>query len=292
MSALVLVTGAGGLLGGVLAKALGGEGREILATVRRPGVEVPGLECLPCELSDPEAVQQLFTGRSIGAVVHVAGRIRGEPGATGTFVRDNVVATTNLLDASRAAGVERFVFCSTISVYSGEGPFAESSPTAVSDPYGWTKRKAEELCLQSAAGGPSIVVLRFAGLHGHPRRDGVIHAFFASASRGEPLRIDEPDTEITPTFLDDVVGVMRRILERPVPQSASIFNVAIAEAVTLRQLAEAIHAQVGGGKIELVASAKRRNRALETNRLRTDLGYQPLPLSDHLARFSKKTVGK
>lgn len=276
----VLVTGASGVLGGVVAHRLAERGFAVSATGRRPAA--PFRAYHPCELADAAEVPKLFSS-GVDAVIHAAARIRGDD--ANAYVRDNVHATRNVAAAARASGVRLFVMISTISVYSGDGPFTEDSPAEAVDPYGRTKRAAEKACIEAL---PTAIVLRLAGLHGAPRRDGVLYEMFAQARRGQPIDVAEPDTRATLTFIDDVVTALGRLLEGSAP--SRVYNLATFEAPTYRELAERIRG-VAGGESTIVSrhDARRRNRVLDTSRIRGELGFAPLPLERHLARFAGTT---
>lgn len=277
----VLVTGAGGLLGGAMARRLAEKGCAVSATGRRP-TAMPFPAYQPCELSDAAETAKLFTGE-VDAVVHAAARIRGND--ADAFERDNVCATRNLAAAARASGVRRFILISTISVYSGDGPFTEDSPAEAADLYGRSKAVAEKACLEAL---PTATVLRLAGLHGAPRRDGVVYEMFAQARRGRPIEVAEPDTRATLTFIDDVVSAANRLLAGPAP--SRIYNLATSEAPTYRELAEHIRGLAGGASAIVSApDPRRRNRVLDTARIRGEIGFAPLPLERHLARFAEAT---
>jgi nucleoside-diphosphate-sugar epimerase len=277
----VLVTGAGGLLGGAMAQRLAEQGFAVSATGRRPAA-TPLHPYHLCELADPAEVENLFSGK-VEAVIHAAARIRGDD--ADAFERDNVCATRNLAAAARASGVRLFVLISTISVYSGDGPFTEDSPAEAADLYGRTKRAAEKACLEALS---TAVVLRLAGLHGAPRRGGVVCEMFAQARRGRPIEVAEPDTRATLTFIDDVVSAVSRLLAGRA--TSRIYNLATSEAPTYRELAEHISVLAGGASaIISPPNPRRRNRVLDTSRIRAELGFAPLPLERHLARFAEAT---
>jgi dTDP-glucose 4,6-dehydratase len=66
----------------------------------------------------------------------------------GPFIRTNVVGTQVLMDASRAAGVKRFVQVSTDEVYGSLGPtgfFTETTPLSPNSPYSASKAAADLL---------------------------------------------------------------------------------------------------------------------------------------------------
>lgn len=281
----VLVTGARGLLGGALVQRLARDGMRVLATGRQSvaGVEA-GYAYRPCELADAGAVGTLFDGR-IDAVIHAAGRIRSDGAGVAAFVRDNVLATANLVDAAQRAQVRVFVHFSTISVYSGNGPFLETSPADSGDVYGWSKRAAEELCLFNL--GDAAIVLRLGGLHGTPRQTGVVRAFFDRALRGCPIEVEEPATQLTPTFIDDVAAAVQLLLQAPPPPSR-IYNLATAEAPSYRELAQRVCKIVNStSSIVSPAAPGKRNRVLDTARIRAEIGFDPMPLDVHLMRFAR-----
>ncbi len=280
MSGGILVTGARGLIGGVLARALKQADHDVVATGRQAGSDEG---YVGADLADAGAVGALFDRGPYTAVVHAAARLRGDD--TQAYVRDNVVATRNLLNAARAAGTEQFIFCSTISVYSGDGPFTEESDTGATEIYGRTKREAEQLCLESDRSAATI--LRLGGVHGHPRRDGVVRIMLELAIRGEPVVVREADTSVTLTFIDDVVAAVLRLLTAPAAAGGRVYNLACGEAPTYQELAEQIVALTGSSSpIAVEPAARKRNRVLDTTLIRRDLGFAPAPLSHHLRKFA------
>src|SRR4030088_866220 len=111
--AKVLVTGSGGHLGEALARVL-----------RAGGHQVPGLDIVPSpytdivgSVSDRAMVRECLSGT--GAVLHAATLHKPHVGSHGkqAFVDTNVTGTLTLLEEAVAAGVSRFVFTSTTSVF-------------------------------------------------------------------------------------------------------------------------------------------------------------------------------
>jgi nucleoside-diphosphate-sugar epimerase len=107
----VLVTGASGLIGGILLRSLGSK-YAFSGLNRRPVVGIPNLQA---DIADLGAIQPAFEG--IDTVVHLAGYTGS---ATDPAVTDwegnlqgHIVGTRNALEASRLAGVRRFVFTSS-----------------------------------------------------------------------------------------------------------------------------------------------------------------------------------
>jgi nucleoside-diphosphate-sugar epimerase len=151
----VLITGAGGFIGGRVAEVLHCSG---LATVRagvRRWTSAARLGRLPidivqCDVTDLGQVHAALDG--VSAVVHCAVGPRNV----------TVDGTRNMLEAALASGVKRFVHVSTIDVYGGAlGEVYEESPYAYTgNRYGDSKIDAEKMCWAFMEKGLPICILR------------------------------------------------------------------------------------------------------------------------------------
>ncbi len=118
----VLLTGAAGRVGTYLHERLGGS-FDFTGIDRLP---VDGLESTVANLTDHDAVLGAMQG--VDAVVHLA----AEPGHTpdiwwDVLLPDNIVATANVFEAARQAGVSRVVFFSSmhaVGMYERDEPWA------------------------------------------------------------------------------------------------------------------------------------------------------------------------
>lgn len=118
---LALVTGATGLVGHHIAAELLRRRRPVRCLVRdleraRPVVPA-GAELVAGDVTDEESVRRAVDGCAV--VFHAAGLPEQWLRDTGTFDRVNRGGTEVVGEAARAAGVERFVFTSTIDVFGG-----------------------------------------------------------------------------------------------------------------------------------------------------------------------------
>jgi UDP-glucose 4-epimerase len=115
----VLVTGANGFLGRYLAQALLERGHEVRALVRSlHGHVLPAdADIVVGDLRDRRNLPSIVA--NVDAVVHLAACVKGDDDSQ--FI-GTVVATENLLDATSAAGIDRFLLCSSFSVYDWRQP--------------------------------------------------------------------------------------------------------------------------------------------------------------------------
>jgi nucleoside-diphosphate-sugar epimerase len=185
----VLVTGATGFLGSHIVEACLARGDTVRALVRR-GSDRSHLSTLQVErvlgdLGSPETLRAAT--RDIDVVHHAAARVAGF-GSRSAFVDANVVGTTNLLEASRASGVSRFVFVSSPSVVMDgrdQRDVNESAPypNRYLNLYSETKAEAERRVLAASAPGFSTCALRPRAVWGPRDRTGWLPTVVAKMAR-------------------------------------------------------------------------------------------------------------
>lgn len=147
MSGRVLVTGASGFVGRHLVRALVAEGYQVRAASRGTAPPMPGVE--PVAIGDlGAAIDWRLLLDGVVHVVHGAGLAHADgdiPEAR--YLEVNTQATLDFARAAQAAGVERFVFLSSIRAQSGpvgEHTLSEADAPAPTDAYGRSKLAAEQ----------------------------------------------------------------------------------------------------------------------------------------------------
>lgn len=162
----VLVTGAGGFVGGHVARTLAAAGYLVRGLVRRlPRIdpEDPPIEWMLGDLRDPEVRARAVAG--VWGVAHCGGWVNLNCDMAGAARAVNVEATRGLLADCVSAGVERFLYTSTIQTLaagSAEEPADEESPwnlERVDSPYVESKREAERHVLDGQQGRLATLVL-------------------------------------------------------------------------------------------------------------------------------------
>ena len=128
---ITVVTGAYGLVGANLVRALVERGDQVRVADKRQTDALAGVdvEHLDIDVLEPESLEKAFAGAD--SVFHLAAviSITGDP--TGIVRRVNVEGPRNAAQAALACGVSRFVHCSSVHAFDLErcGPeLTESSP--------------------------------------------------------------------------------------------------------------------------------------------------------------------
>lgn len=159
----ILVTGAGGFVGGAVVRRAQHQGHHAIALVR-PGGSSPRLagaiadRVLKADLRDADAMSALLAVVRPDVVVHSAwSGVSGAARFDRAQFDDNVAASCGLVDAAAAAGVRKFVGIGSQGEYGPlEGEVSEESLPAPTSLYGASKlavmHLARQLCAQHGMG--------------------------------------------------------------------------------------------------------------------------------------------
>lgn len=156
----VLVTGGAGFIGSHTCLELAARGHEVVIVDNfansTPKV-VPRLEAIAnvampvhaVDVRDAEALGRVFKLERIDAVIHFAAlKAVGESWLNPIkYFDNNIGGSIAVLKAMRDAGVGKFIFSSSCTVYGSPDvmPVDESAPLQVASPYGRTKLAVEEM---------------------------------------------------------------------------------------------------------------------------------------------------
>lgn len=213
-----LVTGAAGFLGRAIVRRLQAEGVEVRAFVRagRTG-PVDGAEVCEGDLCNEASVAAAVCG--VDWVVHAAARV-ATSGTWEEFADANIRGTRRVIRAARAAGVQRIVHISSLSVYDvprddvtiTEDSAYESEANARGH-YSRSKLAADRLALWEAARGAPVVVLRPGLLYGPGRRPPLARQSFRRG--GLQFILARPQYTLPFSYVDNVADATWLALRAP-----------------------------------------------------------------------------
>ena len=296
----ILVTGAAGFIGGHCCKALLQQGWQVSGldnfdpfyarAVKEQALNDlrshPGFEFVEGDIRDGELAERLARGSEL--VLHLAARAGVRPSIEEpeAYASVNLTGTISLLEACRRAGVRRFIFGSSSSVYGDltPVPFREDAPAVDPiSPYAATKRAGELVCrVYSHLHGFRVAALRFFTVYGPRQRpDLAIHRFTRLLVAGQPIQqFGDGSTERDYTHVDDIVaGVLGAVRWTESEEAAfEIFNLGESSTVRLDRLIALISGALGvTPAIErrpMVPGDVQRTFA-DVSKARTVLGYNP-----------------
>lgn len=147
---LVALTGASGFIGSFTAAALHRAGHDVRAlirsTSRRDHIKPSIAEWTEGDAADPQAIAALVAGAEV--VIHDAVDWEALRRSPQSGFEKNVLGTLRLLESARQAGVQQFIFVSSVAVHhtilpSANGRIDEAHPTWPSGIYGAYKAAIE-----------------------------------------------------------------------------------------------------------------------------------------------------
>lgn len=213
-----LVTGATGFLGRAVVQRLQREGVIVRAFVR-PGRTCEGDGVEPCEgdLCSASAIATAVSG--VDWVVHAGARV-ATTGKWEEFAEVNIRGTRRVIGAARAAGVQRIVHISSLSVYDvprDDVTITEDSPyeseANARGHYSRSKLAADRLALWEAAHGAPVVVLRPGLLYGPGKRPPLARQSFGKA--GFKFILATRQYTLPFSYIDNVADAVLLALQAP-----------------------------------------------------------------------------
>lgn len=243
-----LVTGATGLLGGHVVDVLAKRGIAARALVR-PGEDVTrlrraGVEICWGDLTDPASLAAATCG--IERLLHCAART-GPWGPERDYYAANVRGLQALVEAALAAGVQRLVHVSSITVYGNDvrGAADESSPFREEpNPYSRTKIAGERLLAKLARErGAPVTIVRPGWIYG-PRDTASFARFAALIERGAMVMVGGGDNHVPLIHVRDAARGVVLAAEAPDADGRAYILVndePVTQRAYLWAIAEALH---------------------------------------------------
>lgn len=256
-----LVTGGGGFIGSNICRKLVSQGREVriidnFSTGRRSNLEdLDGkVDLIEGDIRDTGILREAMRG--VRYVLHL-GALPSVPRSVEDPVTSNevnVTGTLNVLVAARDAGVERFVFSSSSSVYGNTEvlPKREDMAPRPMSPYAVQKLCAEKYTvIFHKLYGLKTFALRYFNVFGpyqNPESQyaAVVPKFVTACRSGKsPIIHGDGGQTRDFTFVDDVAAANLACCSCPESGAGAAYNIARGERISVIQLYDKIAQQTG-----------------------------------------------
>lgn len=304
----VLVTGGTGFTGKALVKRLLDEGHQVVALDYKEGLRTQelqqwGAEVVIGTVIDRDVVKKCMKG--VEVVHHLAAAFREMNVPNEYYWNVNVGGTRVCLEEALAAGVKKFVYCSTCGVHGNidNPPGGEDAPIQPADYYQRTKYEAEPIVTEYNKKGMKTVILRPAAIYGpgDPERFMMI---FKRVAKGRFPMFGSGRTLYHPLYIDNLVDAFMLAMD-PEKGNGQAYLIADEEYFGIEELvkrvAKALNVDVkiphypvwpvviAGHLCEKICKPLRitppifprrvdwfrQNRAFKIDKAKRELGYQP-----------------
>lgn len=313
---IVAVTGGTGFLGSHLVAALLAQGHEVRALARDPEKARnldSRVKVFIGDICDPQVLGAMSAG--CDWVFHTVSNFRTASGPKESYRRINVEGTRNALESAAAAGVKRFIHCSTIGVHGDvrDTPATEDAAFGPGDLYQDTKLEAELLVRGAIGRWPmEIVVIRPTSMYGPG--DMRMLKMFRMLSKRTFFKVGPCRENFHAGYIDDIVDGFLQAAATP-GISGEVFFIGGADYLPLDEYIDTAARAVGAPQpflrfpYWLLHAAAwlcerifvplglepplhirrvrffRNNRAFSIDKARRILGYSPqVPLEDGMRR--------
>jgi nucleoside-diphosphate-sugar epimerase len=289
-----LVTGGAGFIGSHIVEELVGRGEKVrvldnFLTGKLENIApfLDRIELIEGDIRDPETCRRAVEGMNY--VLHQAAlpsvpRSIEDPLLTNEI---NVNGTLNMLWASVGAGIKRFVFASSSSVYGDDErlPQKEGHEGRPLSPYALSKLIGEKYGrLFYMVYGLEVIALRYFNIFG-PRQDpfsqyaAAIPLFITKIIAGErPLIFGDGEQSRDFTYVSNVVGANLRAAHAPAEAAGGVYNIACGERTTVNTLAAEINRLAGTSVVAVHADPRPgdiRHSFADISRAREVMGFDP-----------------
>jgi nucleoside-diphosphate-sugar epimerase len=283
----VLITGAG-LIGSHTAQSLAKRGDEVTLfdVLPRPDYirHVTGrdLPVIRGDIRDLAALVDAFLQVRPDCVIHLAASV-GEANITNVYAgfQVNLVATINVAEAVRLAGVRRLIHASTQALYLGEDPkellFEDSPLDGRGRVYNASKLACEHvLKTYTAKHGFELALLRFAGVYGYYSVAGgpgvAVQEAVWAAMAGRKVELNAYESVDFIYAKDLATGIAGATHTSSLPHQ--VYNLGSGTLTTVEHVEEALKKlfpEINMSRGKLTPARPR----MDITRARTELGFSP-----------------
>jgi nucleoside-diphosphate-sugar epimerase len=283
----VLVTGAGGFLGGHLARRLAEAGFDVIAVSRNSQVEPPR----------SAAAAQRFRTLSVDlarrlslpdceAIVHAAATSPWTGSGVDQLLTDNVEATQALARHALSVKASAFIFFSSMSAFGGiRAPVVtETEPPVNPDAYGLTKLLGEKLLQDVADALPSLSI-RLPAVIGRGSRRNWPSEALRKLRTNEPLTYFNPQAAFNNAVHErDLAALLAEILARGLA-GAELIVVGSTGRTTISEVVELLIEGTQSRSSVTVEKNERPAFLIDSGKAQRLYGFAPMEILTALRLF-------
>jgi nucleoside-diphosphate-sugar epimerase len=288
----ILISGVLGFCGRAIASALQKKNHKIYGITRRP-INNKELSVLPnnvvvisLDLSDASKVDTLIP-KDIDCIIHAAGCLKNSNKDVAELVKNNIVASYNLINYANKNSIPKFINFSSLSIHGSLSSAVVDEKTPISNPhpYGYTKR-ASELLLAQFDGVIGSLSIRLPGIIGDDCSLNWFSRVAQQLSKNEKVIIFNPNHAYNNLIhIQDLVEYCAQLVEIPFQKSAA-FPIAAKNYTTVAKAIERLRKNLKShSKIQIISSESN-SFTIDTRLASEKYNFNPMTINQTIDLFS------
>jgi nucleoside-diphosphate-sugar epimerase len=285
----VLISGAGGFVGGHLAVWLAERGHDVVALVRRTRSSILDTQKdIRIEHANLATETDALPAGPFDAIIHCAAAIPSAVPDDAELTRINVEGSRRLFTHAANSGARMIVFCSSMAVYGRITAEVVDRDTPIQEPnaYGRSKLVAEKLLaeLDQAYRGLRALSIRLPGIIGPGSHDNFVSDTMACLAAGGTANVRNPDALFNNVVhIEDLVRFVDMLFST-LAAGHQVTTIAAADPLPVRDVVALLQTMAAPG-----AAVRYRQEGhsflISSEHART-LGYRPATVRDAVQRFA------
>jgi len=281
----VLVTGAGGFIGGAIARGLVETHKhEVIGMYRTklPAAKISGLKMQRCDLRGG-----INLAEQVDFVIHCAALQNFDGIPVKEYIDTNLAITEHVAGYAQSAGVKGLVFASSISLHGEIKSEVVDEHTGIINPtlYGVLKHQCEAVLRDYETSFPTIA-LRLCGVVGSGSANNWLSRVRESARRGEDIPVFNADRAFNNILhTDDLLGFMTLLMERGF-SGFNAFPLASIKPISIREVVEEVVKGLNSRSRIIDKGAGGNPFLISSEYAISKFDYNPSQVRDNLQKFA------
>jgi len=282
----VLVTGASGFIGTMLAASLEGAGHRVIRLSSADGA-----------IDDPATLRR-FEGTGVSRVFHLAGKTYvpdswSDPVA---FCRVNALGVANALEFCRAAGIPVTYVSAYLYGQPDALPIREDAPVRPNNPYALSKFLGEKVCeFYASVHRLPVTVIRPFNIYGPGQAlHFLVPTILHQALHDDTISVQDLRPKRDYVFVEDLVEALLLTMDRA--EGYDVYNVGSGASLSVREIIDTIQSIAGTSKRVVSAEVRRMHEiddvVADTSRARSRLNWRPRHSFEQGIRKMLQTAGR
>ena len=295
---VVVVTGAGGFLGGALIEALISQGHEVVGIDRHDArfigqktLNNSKFKFIKGEIN--AGGEDLLKEMTVDVIFHLAAKQPSAPGLSyEDFYKGNVESMLGILALARKNKTRAVIYTSTITVLSNQNKkMDEDAPCEPSNYYSLTKYIAEHMLrIESKNNGIKAVIVRFPSLMGKHHRGGLVNTYYGLAKTGADIEVFSKGKRLRNIlYVSSAVEILIKVLSNlDRLESCELFMAGSKDSLTTIDIARTIKDLLkSSSRIVPVdkSPAGDCDIVVDTAKAQRSLGFAPISIAEGLKMY-------